>query len=292
MPGLLWILPANFVWGPVGGAQEPPSELRGYYGVHWGFELIRAARKRLTRWNPLVRLALQRAKLVVAANRDTEERLAPIVRCPMERLLEAAVSVPSVDERREGVGDDEGLRILWAGVFEPRKAPLLALDAAERATDRGARMRIIMAGDGPMRPDIEKQVEKRNLNGVVELLGRLSYREMIQTYRSADIFLFTSLQDTSGNVVLEAMSFGLPVVCLDHQGAAEIVSAQCGIKVAIGPPEAVVDGIAKALERLGDPALRKRMGLEARRRIRERYTWDQKGREIPRLYRLAAGKCS
>ena len=52
--------------------------------------------------------------------------------------------------------------------------------------------------------------------------------EAVAQMQSAELFCFTSLRDTSGNVVLEALAAGVPVVCFDHQGAGDMVSDAVG----------------------------------------------------------------
>lgn len=78
VPGVLWLLGAPFVWGPVGGAQEPPEALRAYFGDRWYRERVRVWRKRLGRFNPLLRAAVRRARVILAANGETERRLAEL----------------------------------------------------------------------------------------------------------------------------------------------------------------------------------------------------------------------
>jgi glycosyltransferase involved in cell wall biosynthesis len=75
---------------------------------------------------------------------------------------------------------------------------------------------------------------------------------MAEMYGSHDVVLFPSLHDSSGNVVLEALFHGLPVVCLDLGGPAVIATESCGRIVATaGRSESeVVTGLADALEEL------------------------------------------
>ena len=75
-----------------------------------------------------------------------------------------------------------------------------------------------MAGDGRMRSRIARYIQHLGLGADVALLGSVPYLAMRDLYNQADVFLFSSLHDTSGNVLLEAMSHGLPVVALDQHG--------------------------------------------------------------------------
>jgi glycosyltransferase involved in cell wall biosynthesis len=110
-------------------------------------------------------------------------------------------------------------------------------------------------------------------------------------YQRSHAFLFTSLQDTTGMVTVEAMANGRPVVCLDHQGAAVVVTQETGIKVPVGEQREVVQGFADALQRLAeDRELCARLGALARRRAGERYTWEHKRAFIDRIYSDVSGR--
>jgi glycosyltransferase involved in cell wall biosynthesis len=286
VPGLLWSLGAPFVWGPVGGGQMPPAALKRYFGRRWLFENVRRLRKHLLRWNPLVRMALERTACVLAANGDTEQRLAPMRPRLLIRELETAISLPQLNEPRQRRDGDNAFSVLWAGQLIARKAPVLAIEALAAARRRGVNARLVMAGDGTLRRDVEATIRRLRLADAVELLGEVPYVDMAPRYAAADAFLFTSLQDTSGNVVLEALARGLPVVCLDQHGAGEIVTDECGLKVPVVSETQVVQGLAATIERLArDGSLRARLSVGGPRRIAERYTWERKGDLVAKLYR-------
>jgi glycosyltransferase involved in cell wall biosynthesis len=180
------------------------------------------------------------------------------------------------------------LEIVWAGLMIPRKGPLLALDVAQELKRRGVDFRLRMAGRGPWLELVRARVQEMALADVIEVVGVVPFEEMSNFYASAGVFLFTSLQDTNGTVLLEAMAHGLPVVSLDHHGAAAILSSEWGVKVPIGSPQQTIAGMAAALEGLAaDPDRRKRLGLAARRRVEQRYTWNHKAEAINRAYAVA-----
>jgi glycosyltransferase involved in cell wall biosynthesis len=90
-------------------------------------------------------------------------------------------------------------------------------------------------------------------------------------------------------VVLEAMAHGLPVVCLQRSGPADLITKECGFAVPVGPMKNTVDKLANALEALArDRALRVKMGAEARRVIQDKYLWEDRQKTIMHWY-LAAG---
>jgi glycosyltransferase involved in cell wall biosynthesis len=112
------------------------------------------------------------------------------------------------------------------------------------------------------------------------------FREMAE----CDVFIFPSLRDGGGLVVVEAMAAGKPVVCLDLAGPGLHVTEACGVKVAAHSPEQAIRDLAGALERLyADPALRRQMGRAARQRAEQVYDWDRAADRIIEAYGEALG---
>ncbi len=283
-PGLLWLIRAPFVWGPVGGAQIPPKSLRAYFGRRWGSERRRMARKYLIRVNLFIRLAVRRSAFILAANADTHHALERLGARNVRRELEAAIKCP--DAVNHDWHPTEGqITILWAGGLIPIKAPLLALDVIAALQRRGVSVLLLIAGEGELRKNIELAIHDLGLENAVRLLGALPHSEMGRFYQKGSIYLFTSLRDTSGNVVLEAMAHALPIVALNHQGVAEMVSLQSGFLIPIHTPQQVVEDIATAIERLaGSPELRRTMGQAGRTRVEEVFNWERKGELLRDLY--------
>jgi glycosyltransferase involved in cell wall biosynthesis len=285
MPGLLWKLDTPFVWGPVGGGQVPPPVLKQYYGGFWAAEMVRAMRKRLLAFNPFVRGATKHAASIIVSNRETQRLVEPMTKTHLTSATEIGISIPAPRPERESSGR---LEIAWAGVLTPRKGPLLALDVAAELKKRDVNFRLRFAGVGPWQERLELRIRELELQDCVEVLGAVPFDEMSAYYFASDVFLFTSLQDTTGTVVAEAMSHGLPIVTLDHQGAALMVTDQCGVKIKIESPRQVVEDMAKALQVLSLHAdWRQSLGTAARRRAEEHYTWHNKADLLRETYARA-----
>jgi glycosyltransferase involved in cell wall biosynthesis len=136
-------------------------------------------------------------------------------------------------------------------------------------------------------------MKELDLGENVRLLGAVPFTGMERFYATGDVFLFSSLRETSGTVLLEAMAHELPVVSLDQHGAKDIVSQESGIKVPINDARQVVMDLATALQRLAtDHGLRQRMGIAARQRVAEVYSWEHKGDLLRNLYSSCARTAS
>ncbi len=132
-------------------------------------------------------------------------------------------------------------------------AEALALVASRRSD-----VRILLVGDGPARPALE-----RRIGSFAQFAGYRQGEDLADHYAASDIFAFSSLTETFGNVVLEAMASGLPVVALRAGGVGETV--QSGATGSLVEPSEPPAQFASALLRLVEhPEERRRMAQAAR----------------------------
>lgn len=283
-PGYLWKLDVPFLWGPVGGTQNFPWRFLGLVGAAGALKEI--ARTLINifwlRFSPRVRQAIRKASLVMAANSQVQRyfQKAHGFRPPL--LLETGINTvkrKNVKKNRE----NGPLRILWSGKFEHYKA-LPLLFRAMAALPPRIRYELKILGEGPLRQRWQRLARRLGLEDRCQWVGWLPHKEAMGYYDWADILVFTSLRETSGNVVLEALSKGVPVICLDHQGTADIVMAECGVKIPVTTPGAVIAGLRQAIIELATD--RSKLQLLSRGALRraQDYLWSRNGEEMARIY--------
>jgi glycosyltransferase involved in cell wall biosynthesis len=136
------------------------------------------------------------------------------------------------------------------------------LEVADRVRHEVPDLLLVLAGEGPARAELERQVERLGLRPHVLFLGYLERRSgLADCYRAGDCFLFASTTETQGLVLLEAMSLGVPVVALAAGGTVDLLAPCRGALV----PAPERDAFAAAVVRLlGDRALAARLSREAR----------------------------
>jgi len=137
-----------------------------------------------------------------------------------------------------------------------------------------------MAGDGPLRGDLENLTRELGVADRVQFLGIRS--DIPDLMRSADVFALTSLSEAASLTLLEAMATGLPAVVTDVGGNGEIVRhEQEGLLF----PRSDAAGCAVAFKRLfADPAFAERLGDAGRERARERYRLENTVNQYLRLF--------
>ena len=117
----------------------------------------------------------------------------------------------------------------------------------------------------------------------VEFIGRVPHEKFSSYYAAADALVFPALRDSGGSALLEAMSRGLPVICLDWAGPGEMVDETSGIKIPVTDPDRTVGALAEAFVRLRqNPALGKSLAAAAQKRALALFRWDAKYRLLRR----------
>jgi glycosyltransferase involved in cell wall biosynthesis len=117
--------------------------------------------------------------------------------------------------------------------------------------------RLTIVGKGPESERLRAEVAAMNLGDQIEFIPWLPQPQLFALYDDHDLFVFPSLHDSGGYVVLEALSHGLPVICLDLGGPRQIVTAQSGIVVGTAGRDTmgVVVAMAEEIQRLfAEPA--------------------------------------
>jgi glycosyltransferase involved in cell wall biosynthesis len=116
-------------------------------------------------------------------------------------------------------------------------------------------------------------------------LGELPREQLLKLMGSSEVFLFPSLRDGGGTVVIEAMGLGKPVICLDTGGPGMHITNECGVKIAPESPEQAAREIAEALEDLCQNEDRRlELGQAARKRAEDLYLWDKLGDRLTDIY--------
>jgi len=178
--------------------------------------------------------------------------------------------------RSFGVGEDVVVGA-WLAGLDDVKDPRTPVEAAIAAARSGSPLMLLMAGDGPLRTDLERIVEVGGVDAV-RLLGLRSDPE--QVLAAADFFLLSSKREGFSFALLEAMSVGLPAVVSDAPGITEAVG-----DAGLVAPRGDVAAFSEAFSRIAsDESARLDLGARARRRVAEHFQADDMVRRTRELY--------
>jgi sugar transferase (PEP-CTERM/EpsH1 system associated) len=234
-------------------------------------------------------LALRRAvrpfvSRYVAVSKDLEGWLASAVRVPKAKIVQI---YNGVDMEKFGLSDHAvgGGGLASQGPRAPVLIGTVGRLSGEKDQGnlieafalllRGAAtqekcLRLVIIGDGPMRPELEQRVRTLKLEESVEFLGERD--DVPALCRSLDIFALPSLGEGISNTILEAMASGLPVVATNVGGNSELVRhGETGFIVPSANAAAMADALAEYVK---DAALRKQHGMEGRRRVERCFSMD------------------
>lgn len=285
-PGYLWKLRQPFYWGPIGGMYKVPTAFARYgRKSSFLFELARSANIVYQVWRSRsLRSAVRKAERVWTITDEERKVINSLAPRKGVLMLEAAAPAGIRGFVRQYDGK-RPLKLCWSGNHEPRKALPLLLHALAKLPDRRT-VTLDILGEGSETPMWKHLAERLGLQGV-NWHGALPYAEALAHMGPADVFVHTSYREAASLVVLEALGWGLPVVCHDACGMAIAVDETCGKKVPFVDPTASVNGFRDAiLQFLRNPPLVEELSRGALRRA-SKLSWDAKVHDIAESYRGA-----
>jgi len=289
--GRFYQLGIPFVWGPIGGLKNTPWCLYSALGIkgaiyYGGRNLINSLQMRFLR-GP--RRALRKAQgAVIAATSEIRDALQERFGSSSRVICEVGIpDVESVEPKRRE--KNEPLRICWSGIHLPGKALHLLLRAAAHfPEDMNYSLHIL--GDGPSIREWRALAKRIGVDGRCHWHGRLPRDQALEVMKTCHAIAITSLKELTSTVALEGISLGLPVICLDHCGLADLITNECGIKIPVHSMRQIESDIAKALMALySDDGLRYRLAQGAITRSLQ-YSWQSKMTALDGIYDLAISR--
>ena len=270
---------AKVIWGPMGGAQVTPKPLK----VYEKNQLVANFREFVNKscsWNPFYKKALRSYYKIYCINNETQKQISHIVGKNVPLMPELALR----DEYKNlpiRKGKNDILKIVFVGRLIGKKGIGFLVDALSlMPTDMD--WELLIFGDGDDRALIEKQIADSGIGKNVKLMGNRPLNQIAEAYQQADVFVLPSLRETSGNVLLEAMAYAVPIVAFDTSFCRLLKEVDCGVFI---NTEQALDNIkedyCKAIVTLGqDKELAKQMGLNGYKYVNSKLTWDEKYRII------------
>jgi glycosyltransferase involved in cell wall biosynthesis len=164
--------------------------------------------------------------------------------------------------------------ILFAGILCEGKGMMTLLQACALLNHAGARFRVVCIGafeSAAFQQQVEAFLRTANLQTVVEFRGVVTGSAKTELFRAVDIFCFPShyASESFGVVLIEAMSFSLPIVATRWRGIPEVTGEEGSFLVEVRDPEALARRLGELLQ---SPELRAKMGRNNRQRFLERFT--------------------
>jgi glycosyltransferase involved in cell wall biosynthesis len=247
-------------------------------------------RPKLTAHRSLYRTLASHVDGVIAVSDDTAAAFRRAVGYRGRNLVVVPNGVDA--ERYPAAVDRHALRIqlgfrpedhvmTMVGTFKRQKGHHFLVEAAAAVAPTHPELHLLIVGDGELRDDIERQVERNGLKGRIHLLG--SRRDVPELLAASDSFVLPSLWEGLPIALIEGMASGLPVVATDVSGTSQVmIDGETGWIVPPSDAGALAGAIAEVLEDRDRAAAR---GAAARVRVASSFSAMTQAEQLTALFR-------
>jgi glycosyltransferase involved in cell wall biosynthesis len=281
LPSMMYGLGAPVVIGPMNGNMTYPPGFRSRSLLERAF--VPLARRLSDLANYLIP-GKPRAEVLLVANERTRLALPSGYKGRVRILCENGVDMDvwrrPADLQAAPV---DRLRLVFLGRLVFWKGGNILLNVFAEVKKQMPSAELWIIGDGPERERLERLAKKLGIAGAVTFHGWVVREECPRLLSQCDVFVYPSVFDCGGVVVLEAMALGLSVVALNWGGPGDYLASGGGVLVEPLDRQRSVTELVKAVQSL-TPGKRRELAETAQRTIADYYKWPAKVRQILEIY--------
>lgn len=277
----LYKLGKPILLGPLGGGLQLPKYFKKYKSTRYKirqiyYKLLRMNLNWQNYYKNCLNILIGTPNLLLQLPQSTHTKTIEI----FDTVVDTNKFIPGTQK------NSDYTTIMYSGRMDAFKGCVLLLEAFKLLLKIGyTNIQMIMLGDGPEFNKMLKIVKDGYLEKYVKLVGNVSIDEVNYYLKKADIFCLPSVKEAGGTAILEAMACALPVITADHGGPAVSVTAECGIKIKPSNYDRYLQDLTDALAFLIDNKdIREKMGLNARNRAVNEYSYEVLEIKIKNLY--------
>ncbi|WP_282049065.1 glycosyltransferase [Maribacter aquivivus] len=282
-PGYLWKINKPFVWGPIGGLVNSPWSFLPSLGLKGllffsSRNIINYVQRNFSQ-RPKKAARHINSKLISATPGDKEliNQLWNRDSFLMPEIGHYQQKNFSLKIRNEG----EPLKIVWSGLHIPRKNLSLLLLAAG---ELNIPFELHILGKGEMTKKWQDLALKLGVEKQCVWHGWVDNKMAINLMKNTHVLCITSISDLTSTITLEGLSYGLPIICLDHCGFSNVVTDKCGIKIPVDNPKNAASNFTRALTQFYDNEMyRQKLSEGALLRSKD-FIWEQKVIDLNKIY--------
>lgn len=228
-PGYLWKLNLPYVWGPIGGLSSlPPSYLKT---LRFNDRLLQNIRQLYINFefkNNRIKVATKKADLIYTFSNYDQIKFIELGAKKVLNLLDSGTTYLNLPIRNI----DNKIIVLWAGQFVKRKAFNILLDSVLKLpTNIKNKFEFQILGNGILYDYYVKKINDLNLSNLFYFKGEKNREELFEIMKICDLLVHTSYREATTNIIPEALSYNLPVVCHDISGMSIAINETCGYKI-------------------------------------------------------------
>ncbi|MFH1824843.1 MAG: glycosyltransferase [Candidatus Firestonebacteria bacterium] len=201
-----------------------PTYINTYMNIKWLRKPLSAITKKYSAY------ILNKCDLVISPSPQMAKDLVEYgVKVPIEIMptgidLDKFKGYNGDDFRKKyNIGKDEKMLLCMCRLGREKNINFL-IDALPLILKEIPNARLVISGEGVAKPELEEQAKKLGVYNKIVFLGFLNHQDWVNAYAAEDLFVFASLTETQGLVLLEAMYFNKPVVCVGEMGVIDMMN--------------------------------------------------------------------
>lgn len=268
----------KFIWGPIGGLETIPGDYSRHYSRKSRLiERLRRLSVGISVRSRALKNRALRADLILCKTELTKNRLPADARLNAVSFTDVAPDTAIAAESPSIA--HSGLCCIAVGRLDAWRGFDIAILAVAKALKTCPDIRLAIVGKGVDRPRLEELASKLGISEHVTFFGAVPAEIYRQLMNDTDIVLNPSLKEGAVTVSFDAMAIGKPLIALDTTGYTRYFHPDFSVVIPREDRDTTINAFADAIIRLSDPALRSRMGLQAKEAAKE-ITWQHHGEEI------------
>ncbi|WP_165851331.1 glycosyltransferase family 4 protein [Brumimicrobium aurantiacum] len=285
-PSFLYKLKKPMVWGPVGHHPMIPKQYLAPYAKKYLLidRLTWLIKKYFWKLSFSLKSTVKYADHILCMNHSVPDVLSPKTKYSV---------TPSVATQDFGWNDAEDLDDKFTLISAGRLVPLKGFDLTIQAFANfyhqlnkfeQEKCQLLIVGSGPEEQLLKDLAVKLKVENQINFINWIERDELMKKFKTSSAFLFPS-HEGAGMVVAEALSFGLPVICLDNEGPGQFINSECGFAVKQQEYNKTIVELTNAIQMLHQhPEKRIEMSIAARQRFELMFHWDRRGEQLKNIY--------
>lgn len=280
-PTFLWLLKKPTVWGTVNHNEKIPTQYLSSRkeilkeNIKWNIK------KLLWNFDIFIYLARKKSILVLGGNSSVQLRL----KIKPERFISFSQVGSEKNIYKKKFKDT--FNILVIGRFFTIKSFDIAIKSFARFLEINKfnkNISLTIVGKGPKEKELKQLVKHLKIEEYVNFIDWIEKKDLDVIYKNASLFLFPS-HEGAGMVVVEALSFGLPVVCFNNYGPGELIDESCALAIDYSTYLISIEHFSNALTKLyTNKEFCNSLSDGAVKKFNNEYEWNQKGLKLKDIY--------
>ncbi|TMM58204.1 glycosyltransferase family 4 protein [Maribacter algarum] len=280
-----YLLKQPFVWGPIGGGDTVPMRFLKNMGFGAVLqELIYTTVNQINRISIFSFFTRKKADAILFRTQSSARTFPKRKSTIYETISETAMPAFSFKNHPKK-NHSKNIKAICVGRMNYWKGFLYAVKGFHRFLEAGGSGTLELFGDGKEMSSIEKYINKNKLENSIFVRGFVDNAKIKMKMVESDVLIHPSFREGGSWSIMEAMSYGLPIICLDTSGPKDMVTENCGLLIDLKSSKMICEQIGDGLMELSHNE-KKYLDLStnAQKRIMTEYTWVRRKEQICHIY--------